>query len=315
MLLTRRHVQLGLGCLWLVDAALQFQPYMFSRSFPPQVIASAADGQPGWVSAGVRWAAHLMASAPGPTNAVFALVQLMIAAAILWRPRARLGLMASIPWAVSVWYFGEGLGGIASGHATLITGAPGSALLYAVLALFAWPHGGSLRHAGNSGVAVSRIVLPVWTTFWVGGAVLQLLPGQNSAGSIADSVNGSAADAPRWLTGADGAVGRFVAAAGAGVVVALVVVLLLIGTLALTRSTVARWAIAAGMVLATAFWLFGQSLGAINTGMSTDPNAGPLVTLLAVALLSANVRSMPDRQARSLKPVKLMSHPTTPFAV
>ena len=315
MLLNRRHVQLGLGSLWLVDAALQLQPYMFSRSFPQQVIAGAADGQPGWVSAGVLWAAHLMASAPALTNAVSALVQLMIAAAILWRRMARFGLIVSILWAISVWYFGEGLGGIASGHATLITGAPGAALLYAVLALFAWPRGGSLRHAGNPEVAVSRLVLPAWTAFWVGGALLQLLPGQNSGRSIADSVNGSAADAPGWFTGADGAVGRFITAAGVSMFVAVLVVVLLIGTLALARQAVACWAVAAGVALAAAFWVFGQSLGAINTGMSTDPNAGPLVALFAAALLSAKSGDKPGRRTQSLKPVTLISHPTAPFAV
>jgi hypothetical protein len=47
---------------------------------------------------------------------------------------ARLALAASIAWALGVWYFGEGLSGLPSDHASLTTGAPGSALLLALLA-------------------------------------------------------------------------------------------------------------------------------------------------------------------------------------
>jgi hypothetical protein len=51
----------------------------------------------------------------------------------------KLALAASIPWSFGVWFLGEGLSGLANGHASLLTGAPGSVLLYDVLALTAWP--------------------------------------------------------------------------------------------------------------------------------------------------------------------------------
>jgi hypothetical protein len=288
MLITRRHLQIGLGLLWLADAALQFQPYMFSHDFPHHVIAGSADGQPGWVATPVLWAAHLMAAAPAVTNTLFAAVQLLLAIAILHRRTARFGLAASVLWAMSVWYLGEGLGGLASGHATLITGAPGAALLYAMLALLAWPHGASLRQPGQSATAVgANAVFVAWAGYWVGGAILQLLPGQNTGSSIANAITGSADDAPDWLATADRTIGRVIPGTGTGAVMGLAFVMLFIGIAALFRSRVARWAAVAGMLLATVLWLFGQSLGGISTGMATDPNAGPLVALLALALLSA----------------------------
>jgi hypothetical protein len=82
---------------------------------------------------------------------------------------ARLALGASIVWGLGVWYAGEGLSEMASGHASLITGAPGSALLYVVLAAAAWPRGGTAEQAPSSWV-------PAWAVVWIGAAIFQLLP-------------------------------------------------------------------------------------------------------------------------------------------
>jgi copper(I)-binding protein len=45
---------------------------------------------------------------------------------------------------------------------------------------------------------------------------------------------------------------------------------------------VAAWT---GIVLSVLFWVFGQGLGNLGSGQSTDPNSGPLLVLLAVALI------------------------------
>ena len=38
----RRWLQIGLGALWVLDGALQYQPYMFSRTFVTGIIDPAA---------------------------------------------------------------------------------------------------------------------------------------------------------------------------------------------------------------------------------------------------------------------------------
>ncbi|MHB1548762.1 MAG: hypothetical protein ACYCX8_08505, partial [Acidimicrobiales bacterium] len=38
-LLTQRRLQVVLGLIWLLDAGLQFQPYMFSRGFVTNFLA------------------------------------------------------------------------------------------------------------------------------------------------------------------------------------------------------------------------------------------------------------------------------------
>ena len=47
----------------------------------------------------------------------------------------RFGLWLSVGWALVIWIFGEGFGNLFTGSATFYTGAPGSALLYLILAL------------------------------------------------------------------------------------------------------------------------------------------------------------------------------------
>ncbi len=50
MSITRRHLQITLGLLWLADGLLQLQPFMFTTGFAHQILAPAAHGQPGWVA-------------------------------------------------------------------------------------------------------------------------------------------------------------------------------------------------------------------------------------------------------------------------
>ena len=48
-------------------------------------------------------------------------------------------LAASVVWALGVWWFGEGLGGVLNGVASPLNGAPGAVIIYALLAVLLWP--------------------------------------------------------------------------------------------------------------------------------------------------------------------------------
>ena len=52
----RRRPQIALGLAWLLDAALQYQPYMFTRAFATQVISASAAGSPHFVASPVALA-------------------------------------------------------------------------------------------------------------------------------------------------------------------------------------------------------------------------------------------------------------------
>jgi copper(I)-binding protein len=283
--ITRRGLQIALGLVWLLDGALQIQPFMFGSGFAGQVLAPAGDGQPGWVSAGVHWAAGLVGGSPALWNSLFAVVQLALGIGLLIRPLVRIALLASVVWGLGVWYLGEGAGGIAGGHASLLTGAPGAVLLYVALAAIVWPapaeSPGWTRQDGSAPPAAWTPV--VWAVVWVGGAVLQALPGQNTAGAVADTLTG--ADMPDWLMPLVTSVANGFANFGGVGLWLLLAVLVGTGLFGLGGRRLRLVAAWTGIVLSVLFWVFGQGLGNLGSGQSTDPNSGPLLVLLAVALI------------------------------
>jgi hypothetical protein len=276
--ITRRHLQIALGLLWLLDGALQLQPFMLGTGFARQVIAPAGDGQPDFVAAPVHWAAHVIAAHPVAWDVPFAAAQLLIGLGLLVPRTARLALAASLPWALGVWFFGEGLSGLATGHASLLTGAPGSALLYGVLAFAAWPR------LDASHEAPARWLPLAWAVLWVGGAIFQALPGQNTGTAVTGAISGGADGAPGWLGRLDAWVAGWTTSDGTAVVVTLVVSEALIGLAAL-HSRSRGPAVAAGFVLALVIWVVGQDLGQLYSGQATDPNTAPLIALMAIAIL------------------------------
>jgi hypothetical protein len=58
---SQRAFQTGLGLIWLLDGALQFQPFMYSKGFIQMLTATAA-GQPHWLASSINWAAGLAQS-------------------------------------------------------------------------------------------------------------------------------------------------------------------------------------------------------------------------------------------------------------
>jgi hypothetical protein len=278
--MTRRDLQVGLGLLWLLDGVLQAQPFMFTRDFATQVIAPVGQGQPGFVSVPVHWVSTVIAAHPVAWNVPFAAIQILLGVGLLVRRTARLTLAASIVWALGVWYLGEGLSGLGDGHASLITGAPGSALLYAVMAAAAWPHRDSSRERPAPWLPVA------WAVLWLGAAVFQALPGQNSGQAVAGALTAGSGSTPGWLTGLDNSAAAWAAQHSPLVVILLVAVEALIGVGALARRT-RTLAVTCGLVLTLAIWVLGQNLGQLYTGQATDPNSGLALALMAIAVLSA----------------------------
>jgi hypothetical protein len=288
-LLTRRSLRYALGVLWLLDGALQLQSFMFTSGFAHQIIAPAATGQPSFVAGPVRWNADLIGLHPAMCNAVFAGVQLALGLGFLIPRFYRRAIVASVVWAAGVWYLGEGLGGLASGHVTALVGAPGAALLYIVLALAAWPTNGRSEDDGPPRVAMA---LPswigrVWAALWIGFAVPNLVPGNSAASTIGGELTMNASMAPGWLAAFDRWIGSGVHAMGRGTGVLVVGVELAIGMAAWSQGRLRRPVIGLGIVLAAVFWAAGQSFGELFSGQATDPSTGPLLMLMGLATLGA----------------------------
>lgn len=289
-ILDRTSLRIMLALVWLLDAALQFQPFMFTRGFAHDVLHPAGDGQPLIVSAPVHGVANFVASHAAVVNSLFAFTQLLIALGLLFRRTAKPTLAVSVVWSLAVWWLGEGLGGVLSGHAMLLTGAPGAVVLYAALAVAAWPREDAPISTG--------LVTGMWSVLWLFGGLLQILPGQNSGADIAAAVRDAADGAPTWLANFDASLAGNLSG-GHAVAIGLALVQVLIGVGALVRGFTRTAALAGGLALTAGFWVIGQSFGEIATGHATDPNTGPLVVLLAIVMaLSAPAAGRRHRMRR-----------------
>src|ERR1700722_11905845 len=137
----QRTFLLVLATLWLLDAVLQLQPFMFTPGANgfSGMLRGMADGDPTWIARSITWNASIVDHHPVLTNTLFALIQFLIAFGISSTRARKPALALSVVWALAVWWFGEGLGGIFSGEATPFGGGPGGVLFYAVLAILLWP--------------------------------------------------------------------------------------------------------------------------------------------------------------------------------
>jgi hypothetical protein len=299
---TQRALQIVLGCFWILDAALQFQPNMFGQGFVT-FIENNANGQPFVVGDLITHIAHFMAPDIAVWNTFFALIQLFIGVGLLFRRTVRPALAVSFVWALGVWLFGEGLGMLLTGTASALTGAPGSVSLYALLGLMAWPRPerrsvdwsdrpvGVASSAAAHGLGRSVTPLAVWAGYWSLAAVLFLLPANRTATSIHSAIVGMGPGEPSWYARFLTDLGNLFSANGTQTawILALLAVAIGFGPLVARRPGVI---LAAGALFAFLLWIAGQGLvGAIFTGSGTDPNSGPVVILLAVAMVPTVVAS------------------------
>ena len=199
----RRQLQLALGVIWVLDGILQYQPSMFTKSFPG-MLAESAHGNPAVIAGPITWSANLIDHHVVVLNAIFATIQLALGLGIAWRPTLRLALAASVAWSLAVWWLGEGFGGILAGTASPVNGAPGPVILYAILAVLLWP---ADRDPGAPSVA-ERVVgrrpaQAVWLVLWGSLAAFALLPASRAPGAISDMLSHGAGGAPAWLAWID----------------------------------------------------------------------------------------------------------------
>ncbi|HTJ68099.1 MAG TPA: hypothetical protein VL551_11265 [Actinospica sp.] len=277
------RLQIALAGLWLLDGLLQLQPYMFTKNFALQTISATADGNPGWIAHPVTWASGLIENHAIAANTGFALIQLALGAGIAYRPARRIALACSMAWAGSVWLFGEGLGGLFTGSANPLTGAPGSALLYLFAAILLWhtDEAASFPAAGRLGARWARIV---WSIMWAGLAYLTLLPANRAQSAFTVAMTGGmmSTGEPHWYITLQGHLARLTLGHEPAIAITLAVLLVLVAACVWApRSRLVRVGLSLAAVIGLVYWICGQAFGMPFMGMATDPNSGPLLVLLA----------------------------------
>jgi hypothetical protein len=285
--ITRRGLQIALGCIWLLDGLLQFQSYMYSHAFISQVIEPTAKGQPGFISDPIVTLAHFYGHDLTLWNTLAAEIQCAIGLGlILSRRTVRPALLVSFAWAFIVWWFGEGFGTILSGApVSPLMGAPGAVFVYGLIGLLVWPKDAEgERSVADGGLLGDRGGLAVWSLLWLDAAVLWMLNVDRSRSAIHDQLAEMAGASPHWLASVQSSVAHATQGHGVTIATLLAVASVLIALGVWTR--LRAGALAVGVVLSLAYWVLGQSLGGpFWAGQATDVNTGPLFILLALTLM------------------------------
>jgi cytochrome oxidase Cu insertion factor (SCO1/SenC/PrrC family) len=295
-------LRFGFGVLWLLDGLLQAQPQM-PGGLPDQVLQPAAATSPAWVQHLVNWGVSAWTFHPVQAAAASVWIQAGIGLWLIVAVRgwsSRLAGVASVAWGLVVWAFGEAFGGIFAPGLTVLFGAPGAALIYAVAGLLI-----ALPNRVWRTSAPGRVVLGCTGAFLLGMAVLQAWPGRGfwqgttagQPGSLTGMVQTMAGvTQPQPLSAAVTAFGNFTAAHGWGVNLFAVIALAALGAAfcagALPQRTfpagrrIARIGVLAGVACCFADWVLVEDFGFFG-GVGTDPNSMvPLILLFTAGYLA-----------------------------
>ncbi len=280
----QRTFRLVLATVWLLDAALQLQPFMFTRgpSGFSGMLNGLGSGNPGFLLHPVAWNASIVYHQPILTDTIFASVQILIAFGIVYKRTCKPALALSIVWSLGVWWFGESAGEIFQGGATPFGGGPGGVLFYAVLAVLLWPNEGSdepFIAARTVGVRAARLI---WAATWGLLATLCLVGSGRSPQALHDLVSGVNRGQPGWLARIDRASESLFLHHGTTVAILLALVCVIVAAGVFAPPQVTRMTLVLAITVFALIWVAVQDLGGILAGGATDPNSGPLIILLAL---------------------------------
>ena len=278
----RRTLQLVLAGIWLLDGVLQFQPAMFTKNFAQMIIYPTIAGNPRVIASPMSWAHGIILDHPVGTNTAFACIQLALGLAIAYRPTAKLGLAASIPWSVAVWWFGEGLGGVLDGGADPLTGAPGAVILYALLAVLLWPADETAPAPFEAARAVGvHAARALWLVLWGSFVYFTFASNNDAPGALSGQITDMASGEPDWLTSVMNHAANLTDNRDLTISVVLGVLFAGIAvSVYLPWTRVRRAWLVAALVFCAVIWVVVQAFGGAFEGMATDPNTAPLLALL-----------------------------------
>jgi hypothetical protein len=274
-----RIITILLGLLWLIDGILQFQPAMFTKTFVSQVLSVNSQGQPLFIPAIINFGIHIASLNYFLTNMGSAIIQVIIGLALIFplpKQYQRIALYASIVWALVVWAFGEGFGNIFTGMASFYTGAPGSVILYLILAVFLlYPKRFSLYSLPKVAGALFLLgaILNLFPMFWTKSGFTQMLFQMSTNDSLS------------WISSPAKLLTNILASSPVFSNVALVLLLAFFGIkLFIKPGKVIAWSI---VIFSVLVWWFAQDLGGVQTfpgGTATDPNSALLYILFLLPL-------------------------------
>lgn len=283
---TTRGIQIALGVVWLLDGLFQFKSFMYTHAIVSEVFGPAAEKQWSIVGGPMKAFDNFYGHDLTLWNTLSGEIQVAIGLAlILSRKTVKPALLASFGWALVVWWFGEGFGGLTSNTLpSPLMGAPGAVILYAIVGLLVWPTSKETgRSPADRGPLGDRGGLYAWSGLWILSAALWLANVNRAEGATHEMINAMAKVSPHWLAKFQTSIGSHTQGHGTTIAVVLAILSVAVAGGVWTRL---RWpALAIGIALSLGYWVLGQDVGGpFWTEGATDFNSGPLFVLLAVAL-------------------------------
>ena len=325
MLLSQKRLLQILGTLWFIDGLLQLQPRMFTMNLVDNILMPAVQGQPAWIAANLIWIIHIITLHLILVNGGIAAVQIVIGASLLvgssrW-PTSRFVkgmLLFTIAWSIVVWYGGEGMNMLLTGQASILTGAPGAVLFYALLAFVAYP--------GRRASPLEKVTMPeeplgmlsrhqlrwYFAAFWLLSALLQLQPFWWQSWQISRTIGGITGQGGLNSIFVDPVVGwlsHITSNAETPLNIILIVLFMGLGVgLLLVKNKQVLPLLILSIAISFIIWWVAEGFGMIFTGIATDFNSGLLLIVVALACWERAQPSMatirhspihPDKQQAS----------------
>jgi hypothetical protein len=276
---------LVLATIWLLDGILQLQAFFFTRSFGSRMIAPIARGNPSVIARPITWSGLTIGHHSVIINLSFALFQVGLGLGIACRPTVKVALGASIAWSIGVWWIGEGLGGVVSGTADPVNGAPGAVIIYGLLAVLLWPR--DRLGPTPSFIAARAVGEPVakalWLVLWGSLSYFAISGANRSSQGLHDLIDGMTAGEPGWLTSLNRHAAMLVDHRGLATMTVLAMVSAIVAVGVYLPPGAANATLVVAAVISLLWWVVGEDFGQLFTNGATDVNTGPLLILMALA--------------------------------
>jgi hypothetical protein len=265
MISRNRKFLMILGSIWLLDGLMQFKPLMLTQNFVTSVIWPNTWYQPMDIAYPIYSAGKIILSNVAVFDIIFGSIQVAIGLLLIIGKYTRAVIIFSVIWSVAVWWVGEGFGSLFTGQASLLTGAPGAVILYALVGIILYP-------AGNHEKAeiTSRKVAGYALGFlFILGFVLQMQPYYFMSRNVTWDLS------VNWFVGISAFQSLVfdIFIAGMFFYTGIGFIIFRNGKNIFSYISIA---------LSIFIWIPGEMFGQIYTALGTDPNSGVILLLLSV---------------------------------
>ena len=268
MISRNRKFLIILGSIWLLDGLMQFKPLMFTQNFVTSVIWPNTWYQPTDLAYSIYSAGKIILGNVVVFDLMAGMIQVAMGLLLITGKYVRAAIIFSIIWSLGVWWVGEGFGGLLTGQASLLTGAPGAVILYALVGIILYPGKNNLR----SEINVRKLAGYSLGFIFILGFLLQMQPYYFMSRNVTWNLS------VNWFVGISGLQSTIF-----DILVAGLFLYTGLGLILFSRGK--KIFLYISIALSIFIWIPGEMFGEVYTALGTDPNTGIILLLLAAIAL------------------------------